>query len=93
VNRGSRGTVIPLLWNRTCSTQPCGIAQMFVTPRIYALSQVPDKGLQHDIHSTFGSVKSWKHSVNDYQEAAEMLLLHQTGSVRIGQVVRYCTIC
>lgn len=61
---------------------------MFITTRLYELSQVPDKGLQHDIHSGFRSVRSWKHGVNDYQGAAEMLLLHQIGSVHVGEVVR-----
>lgn len=69
-------------------TQACAIAQMLITPRLYGQSQIPDKGLRHDLPSTYGSLKSWKHSVYDYQNAAEMLLLHQTGSVRIGQVVR-----
>jgi hypothetical protein len=66
----------------------CEIAQMFITPRLYGLSQVPDKGVRHDIHSSFGSVTGWKHSVNDYHYAAEMLLLHQIGSVHVGQVAR-----
>ncbi|KAF7503816.1 hypothetical protein GJ744_003257 [Endocarpon pusillum] len=62
---------------------------MLITPQLYGQSRIPDKGLRHEIPSTYGSLKSWKHSVYDYHYAAEMLLLHQTGSVRIGQVVRY----
>jgi hypothetical protein len=61
---------------------------MLVTPRLYGLSQISDNGLRHDIHSDLSFVRGWKYSARDYRESTEMLLLHQSGTVRIGEVVR-----
>ncbi len=61
---------------------------MLVTPRLYGLSQTSDKGVQHDIHSDVSFVRGWKYSAHDYRQSQEMLLLHQTGTVRIGEVAR-----
>ncbi len=63
---------------------------MLVSPRLYTLSQVPDKGLR-DVTAPGQafSVTGWRHGAQDYRQARKMLLLHQTGSVKVGEVVRY----
>ncbi|KAI9769938.1 MAG: hypothetical protein M1840_003647 [Geoglossum simile] len=50
---------------------------MLVTPRTYELARIPDKGL-----GPF-------HSLTARRCAKKMLLVHQTGSVKVGEVVRY----
>ncbi|KAL1952840.1 hypothetical protein VTO42DRAFT_4112 [Malbranchea cinnamomea] len=64
---------------------------MLVTPRTYRLSQTPDKGLslarQH--HPVFRSLRGWTVVPAEHRRAVEMLLIHQVGSVHVGEVVRY----
>ncbi|OJJ35749.1 hypothetical protein ASPWEDRAFT_134166 [Aspergillus wentii DTO 134E9] len=61
---------------------------MLITPRTYSTSQTPDRGFNpptSENQLTFYSLSGWcANSAN-----AEMLLLHQAGSVRVGEVVRY----
>ncbi|KAE8348709.1 putative serine esterase-domain-containing protein [Aspergillus coremiiformis] len=65
---------------------------MLISPRTYSASQVPDRGQQpcssEDI-PRFRSSFGWSTSATNSRRAAEMLLIHQTGSVRVGEVVRY----
>ena len=62
---------------------------MLLTPRAYHLSQDPDKG-----SSALGSpfIKC-SPSLREQKAASrhfyQMLLVHQTGSVKVGEVVRY----
>ncbi|KAI2095626.1 hypothetical protein LOZ35_003137 [Ophidiomyces ophidiicola] len=64
---------------------------MLVTPRTYRLSQTPNKGLSLSLENypTFRTLRGWRVPPEEIRQAAEMLLIHQTGSVRLGEVVRY----
>jgi hypothetical protein len=52
---------------------------MLVTPRTYELARIPDKGLERP-----GALNS----LTARRCAKKMLLVHQTGSVKVGEVVR-----
>ena len=60
---------------------------MLVVPRLYQLSQIPDKGLRDDT-AHFHALTGWRYNATDYRHAAEMLLVHQSGAVKVGEVVR-----
>jgi hypothetical protein len=63
---------------------------MLVSPRTYLLSQLPDKGLElapHN-HPVFRTLGGWSIPPDDCRRAAVMLLIHQVGSVRVGEVAR-----
>lgn len=64
---------------------------MLVTPRLYRLAQIPDNGLRapFSYHPSFSTLTGWDVEPAEYERAAEMLLVHQVGSVRVGEVVRY----
>ncbi|EFW15029.1 hypothetical protein D8B26_004602 [Coccidioides posadasii str. Silveira] len=64
---------------------------MLVTPRTYQLSQTPNKGLSltPENFPTFRTLRGWSIPPEEIRRAAEMLLIHHVGSVRIGEVVRY----
>ncbi|ODH20201.1 hypothetical protein ACO22_05947 [Paracoccidioides brasiliensis] len=64
---------------------------MLVTPRVYQLSQLPNNGshASSSYHPNFHSLTSWDVGPAEYKRAADMLLVHQIGSVRIGEVVRF----
>lgn len=62
---------------------------MLVTPRLYDLSQIPDKGFRGDTSTSFQGLAGWRYNAADYRHAAEMLLIHQSGAVKVGEVVRY----
>ncbi|OJD10868.1 hypothetical protein ACJ73_09671, partial [Blastomyces percursus] len=64
---------------------------MLVTPRLYRLAQNPNNGSRSpsSYHPTFYALTGWDVEPADYKRAAEMLLVHQVGSVRVGEVVRY----
>lgn len=63
---------------------------MLITPRTYRLSQIPDRGesSSSDFHHTFSSLSGWNVEPKEYRRAAEMLLIHQVGSVRVGELIR-----
>lgn len=61
---------------------------MLLTPRTYQLSQVPDAGRKKATSSYFLITPSRKEIFLEEQRARRMLLLHQTGSVKVGEVVR-----
>ncbi|EEP77714.1 conserved hypothetical protein [Uncinocarpus reesii 1704] len=77
------------------SRRPGGISDtgrsMLVTPRTYQLSQTPNKGLSLSLENypTFRTLRGWSIPPEEIRRAAEMLLIHQVGSVHIGEVVRY----
>ncbi|KAI9782577.1 MAG: hypothetical protein M1839_004821 [Geoglossum umbratile] len=54
---------------------------MLLTPRTYELAQIPDRGLERS-SAAFGNLAARRC-------AKKMLLVHQTGSVKVGEVVRY----
>ncbi|KAJ4349607.1 uncharacterized protein N0V89_008223 [Didymosphaeria variabile] len=62
---------------------------MLLTPRTYSLAQIPDAGCSEARSSYFLLSKSRKEQRKEEQRARSMLLLHQTGSVKVGEVVRY----
>jgi hypothetical protein len=64
---------------------------MLLTPRTYALAQIPDAGCSEARSSYFLLSKSRTEQRREEQRAKSMLLLHQTGSVRVGEVVRYAS--
>ncbi|KAF2016294.1 DUF676-domain-containing protein [Aaosphaeria arxii CBS 175.79] len=62
---------------------------MLLTPRTYALAQIPDEGRKEAEPSYFLLTPSRKELFHEEQRARRMLLLHQTGNVKVGEVVRY----
>ncbi|EFR05523.1 glycogen synthase kinase mutation revertant [Nannizzia gypsea CBS 118893] len=65
--------------------------QMLVTPRTYSLSQTPSNGvsLSPEDHPTFRTLRGWSVPPAETRRAAEMLLVHQAGSLKVGEVARY----
>ncbi|KAJ5101460.1 hypothetical protein NUU61_003682 [Penicillium alfredii] len=64
---------------------------MLITPRTYSASQTPDQGatFSRSETSSFFTLAGWRRSPVDEGQAADMLLIHQVGSVRVGEIVRY----
>ncbi|EZF78944.1 hypothetical protein H105_00079 [Trichophyton soudanense CBS 452.61] len=64
---------------------------MLVTPRTYRLSQTPDSGvsLAPEAHPTFRTLRGWSVPPAETRRAAEMLLVHQAGGLKVGEVARY----
>ncbi|KAF2828596.1 DUF676-domain-containing protein [Ophiobolus disseminans] len=63
---------------------------MLLTPRTYQLAQTPDEGRTRPEPSYFlCGTRSRKQLAAERRHAVKMLLLHQTGSVKVGEVVRY----
>ncbi|KAF2111669.1 putative serine esterase-domain-containing protein [Lophiotrema nucula] len=62
---------------------------MLLTPRTYSLAQTPDEGATGPRASYFLLTPSRKERLAEEARARRMLLLHQTGSVKVGEVVRY----
>lgn len=62
---------------------------MLITPRTYFASQTPDHAFSRvEGASRFYTLAGWRQSPVDARSAAEMLLIHQVGSVRVGEVAR-----
>jgi len=62
---------------------------MLLTPRTYHLAQTPDEGSTRPEASYFlCGTQSQKQLEAEKRRAIKMLLLHQTGSVKVGEVVR-----
>jgi hypothetical protein len=62
---------------------------MLLTPRTYSLAQVPDEGHKEARSSYFLLTTSRKERLTEERRARKMLLLNQTGTVKVGEVVRY----
>ncbi|KAJ5514891.1 ABC transporter integral membrane type 1 [Penicillium fimorum] len=64
---------------------------MLITARTYSASQTPDLGAAQlcNKRSRFHTLSGWQTNPEDIEEATDMLLVHQVGSVRVGEVVRY----
>ncbi|KAF2712682.1 DUF676-domain-containing protein [Pleomassaria siparia CBS 279.74] len=62
---------------------------MLLNPRTYGLAQTPDAGSREAISSYFLLTPSRKELLAEEHRARRMLLLHQSGNVKVGQVVRY----
>ena len=63
---------------------------MLITARTYSASQTPDQGAAqpNNQRSRFHTLSGWETIPVDTKEATDMLLIHQVGSVRVGEVVR-----
>ncbi|KAF2145124.1 uncharacterized protein K452DRAFT_295667 [Aplosporella prunicola CBS 121167] len=62
---------------------------MLLPPRTYQLAQTPDKGAKQAASPFLHCTKSRKDKLAAQQSARRMLLVHQAGSVKVGEVVRY----
>ncbi|KAJ5152832.1 uncharacterized protein N7482_009310 [Penicillium canariense] len=65
---------------------------MLITPRTYSASQTPDQAAaasRTEGAFRFYTLAGWRQSPMDDNPTADMLLVHQTGSVRVGEIVRY----
>jgi hypothetical protein len=63
---------------------------MLLTPRTYSLAQTPDAGSTRPSPPFFlCGTQSRQQLAAERRRARNMLLLHQTGSVRVGEVVRF----
>ena len=62
---------------------------MLLTPRTYSLAQTADHGRTRPEPGYFLRVQSQRERQAEQQRARRMLLVHQTGSVKVGEVVRW----
>lgn len=62
---------------------------MLLTPRSFQLAQLPDKGCKNPTSSYFLCKPSRQEQIAAEGQARRMLLVHQVGNVKVGQVVRY----
>jgi hypothetical protein len=61
---------------------------MLLTPRTYSLAQTADEDRKSPEFSYFLCTSSRKEREVEERRALRMLLLHQKGSVKVGEVVR-----
>lgn len=61
---------------------------MLLTPRSYSLAQIADEGRARAEPSFLVLTTSRKEREAEVNRAKRMLLLHQTGAVKVGEVVR-----
>ena len=62
---------------------------MLFTPRIHQLSHVPDKQSSAPSSPYLQLLPSARHYEAARRQALNMLLVHQTGSVKVGELMRY----
>ncbi|KAJ5110722.1 hypothetical protein N7532_001257 [Penicillium argentinense] len=65
---------------------------MLITPRTYSASQTPEQGAvltRAEGASRFYTLAGWRQAPAEAILASDMLLVHQTGSVRVGEIARY----
>jgi hypothetical protein len=65
---------------------------MLITPRTYSASQTPDQAAadcRTEGAPRFYTLAGWRQSPVEDHPSADMLLVHQTGSVRVGEIIRY----
>ncbi|KAI4213211.1 MAG: hypothetical protein LQ351_004157 [Letrouitia transgressa] len=62
---------------------------MLVTPRTYQQLQILEQASKTAGDFHYRSAVGWQVSPNSIRQARNMLLVHQVGSVKIGEVVRY----
>jgi len=61
---------------------------MLLTPRTYSNAQIADVGRKLPEPSFFVCTKSRRELLEEEKRALRMLLLHQKGAVKVGEVVR-----
>lgn len=65
---------------------------MLITPRTYSASQIPDQAAapsRTEAAPRFYTLAGWRRTLVEESPTADMLLVHQTGSVRVGEIIRY----
>jgi hypothetical protein len=64
---------------------------MLLTPRVYQLASAPDRDLENTVAASpyIRLSPGWKTQRVQQKHAQKMLLVHQTGNVKVGEVVRY----
>jgi hypothetical protein len=68
---------------------------MLITPRTYQLAQNTnqcDVARDQQYPARFRSLTGWQTDIADAQKAHKMLLVHQSGYVRVGEVIRYFSV-
>lgn len=61
---------------------------MLINPRTYHQLQAVERDARRAGDHQYQPLVGWRASPQDLQRGQEMLLVHQTGSVKIGEVVR-----
>jgi hypothetical protein len=64
---------------------------MLITPRTYSASQTPDQGAiptRAESAFRYQTLTGWRQTPTEDISGSEMLLVHQTGSVRVGEIAR-----
>ena len=61
---------------------------MLINPYTYRSLQVAEQDARRAGNHRYQPVLGWRSTPHDAQRGQEMLLVHQTGSVKIGEVVR-----
>lgn len=70
------------------------LSPMFISPRTYSASQTPDQGLRlaaSENQLKYHTLQGWRADATVASRAPEMLLIHQAGSVRVGEIIRFVT--
>jgi hypothetical protein len=64
---------------------------MLFTPRVYQLASAPDRDLEKTIAASpyIRLSPGWRSQRFQQRQAQKMLLVHQTGNLKVGEVVRY----
>jgi hypothetical protein len=63
---------------------------MLITPRTYSASQIPQGATSRaESASRYHTLAGWRQIPTESISGSEMLLAHQTGSVRVGEIARY----
>ncbi|EKG20726.1 protein of unknown function DUF676 hydrolase-like protein [Macrophomina phaseolina MS6] len=62
---------------------------MLLQPRTYQLAQLPDRDTTEAVSPFLKWTPSWQEKLQQERTARTMLLVHQAGSVKVGEVVRY----
>lgn len=61
---------------------------MLINPRTYRQRQLLEQDARRAGDHQYQPLVGWRLSAQDLRRGQEMLLVHQTGSVKIGEVVR-----
>jgi hypothetical protein len=65
---------------------------MLITPRTYSASQTPDQtaaASRTEGAPRFYTLAGWRQNPVEDSPTADMLLVHQTGTVRVGEIIRW----
>jgi hypothetical protein len=64
---------------------------MLFTPRVYQLASAPDRDLEQTVTASpyLRFSPGWRTQRFLYRHAQKMLLVQQTGNLKVGEVIRY----